>query len=202
VVILDDGRRSERSRRGQFAFEAVPSGEHTVTLLAESLPDGALVAGDATRRAALGRDRKAIDLPFLVSIETRAEIRKVFPGKTAAAPRPLPGSRAAGRAPVVPVPPPPSSSRPPATTSTVTVPTATAFVLQIAAFDDPARAREMVGTLQGKGLPAYLVEPPPGNPNAPYRVRIGEYATRLEAVKAAASVGKVIGEKPWVTRDP
>jgi hypothetical protein len=33
-------------------------------------------------------------------------------------------------------------------------------------------------------------------------VRIGEYATREEAVKAAASVGKVVGEKPWVTRDP
>ncbi len=202
VVVLDEGRRSERSRRGQFAFEAVPSGEHTVTLLADSLPDGALIAGEATRRAALGRDHMAIDLPFLVSIETRAEIRKVFPGTTAAAPRAVPGSPVAGRAPAVPRLPPPSRSRPSATAPAVTAAAAIAFVLQVAAFDDPARAREMVGTLQGKGLPAYLVEPPPGSPNAPYRVRIGEYATRQEAVKAAASVGKVIGEKPWVTRDP
>lgn len=201
VVILDEGRRSERSRRGQFAFEAVPSGEHTVTLLADSLPDGAMIAGEATRRAALGRDRMAIDLPFLVSIETRAEIRKVFPGKTAAAPPAVPGSRVAGRAPVMPRLPP-SSSRPTVTPPAVTGPAATAYVLQVAAFDDPGRAREMVGLLQGKGLPAYLVEPPPRSPNAPYRVRIGEYATRAEAVKAAASVGKVIGEKPWVTRDP
>jgi cell division septation protein DedD len=144
----------------------------------------------------------AIDLPFLVSVETRAEIRKVFPLKTAAAPRTVPGSRVAGRAPVVPRLPPPSSSRPAVTAPAVTAPAATAFVLQVAAFDDPARAREMVGALQGKGLPAYLVAPPPGSPNAPYRVRIGEYATREEAVKAAASVGKVVGEKPWVTRDP
>ena len=50
VVILDGGRRSERSKRGQFAFEAVPSGEHTVTLLAESLPDGAMIAGEATQQ--------------------------------------------------------------------------------------------------------------------------------------------------------
>ena len=85
----------------------------------------------------------------------------------------------------------------------MTAPVAAAFVLQVAAFDNPARARaDMVGTLQGKGLPQHLVEPPPGSPNAPYRVRIGEYATREEAVKAAASVGKVVGEKPWVTRDP
>ena len=119
VVVLDGGRRSERSRRGRFAFEAVPSGEHTVTLLADSLPDGALIAGEATRRAALGRDRMAVDLPFLVSIETRAEIRKVFPGKTAAAPRAVPGSPVAGRAPV-PRLPPPSSSRPTATAPAVT----------------------------------------------------------------------------------
>jgi hypothetical protein len=202
VLVLDEGRRSERSRRGQFAFEAVPSGEHTVTLLADSLPDGAMIAGEATRRAALGRDRLAIDLPFLVSIETRAEIRKVFPGKTAAASRVVPGSRVAGRAPEVPRRPPPSSAQPTSTAPAVTASVTTVFVLQVAAFDDPARAREMVAALQGKGLPAYLVEPPPGSPNAPYRVRIGEYATRHEAVKAAASVGKVIGEKPWVTRDP
>ena len=53
VVVLDEGRRSERSKRGQFAFEAVPSGEHTVTLLSESLPEGAMIAGrgDARRNA-------------------------------------------------------------------------------------------------------------------------------------------------------
>ena len=83
VVVLDGGRRSERSKRGQFAFEAVPSGEHTVTLLADSLPDGALIAGEATQLATLGRERMAADVPFVVSLETRAEIRKVFPGSAA-----------------------------------------------------------------------------------------------------------------------
>ena len=80
VVVLDGGKRSERSKRGEYAFEAVQSGEHSVTLLAESLPDGALIAGEATRVATLERGRMAVDVPFVVSLEKRAEIRKVFPG--------------------------------------------------------------------------------------------------------------------------
>ena len=60
VVVLDGGKRSERSKRGQYAFEAVQSGEHSVTLLADSLPDGALIAGEATQIATLGRERTAV----------------------------------------------------------------------------------------------------------------------------------------------
>ena len=45
IVVLDDGNRSERSKRGTFAFEAVQSGEHSVTLLTDSLPEGAVISG-------------------------------------------------------------------------------------------------------------------------------------------------------------
>ncbi len=206
VVVLDEGRRSERSKRGQFAFEAVPSGEHTVTLLAESLPEGAMIAGEATRVATLQRDRMSIDLPFLISIETRAEIRKVFPGTVvSAAPKPgAPARRdarsapAAARAerPAAAVTMPPQAMRPAPALSVG------AFALQVAAFDDPLRARVLVGELKQKGLAAYLVEPPPSDPNAPYRVRVGGYATRGEAEKAAAAVEKATGGKLWVTREP
>ena len=99
VVVLDGGKRSERSKRGKYAFEAVQSGEHSVTLLAESLPDGALIAGEATQVATLGRGRTAIDVPFLVSLEKREEIRKVFPGK----PMPNPTRAAAARPRAEPV---------------------------------------------------------------------------------------------------
>ena len=71
----------------------------------------------------------------------------------------------------------------------------------MAAFDDPQRARVMVGELKQKGLPAYMIEPPPTDPNAPYRVRVGGYATREEAEKAAAEVEKATGGKLWVTRE-
>ena len=104
VVVLDGGRRSERAKRGQYAFEAVQSGEHTVTLLADSLPEGAVIAGEATQVATLGRASMAVDLPFAVSLEARAEIRKVFPGSAAATlPKPVAPTRRDGRpAPVAP----------------------------------------------------------------------------------------------------
>lgn len=202
IVILDGGKRSERSRRGQFAFDAVPSGEHTVTLVAESLPDGALISGDSTHVARLGRGRMAIEVPFLVSIETRAEIRKVFPGAVANVPKTAVPVRKDGK-------PVPNAARPegirapsetPAGSVTSRLPDAPGtFALQVAAFDDPIRARRMVADLKEKGLPAYLVEPPPGDPNAPYRVRVGVYASRLDAERASRSVSRAAGVKVWVT---
>ena len=199
VVILDGGRRSERSKLGKFAFDAVPSGEHTVTLLAESLPDGSLVAGDSTQVATLGRDHMTVDVPFLVSIEARAEIRKVFPGIVASVPTPerKDGKQVAAAAR-------PDGARVPRTTADAPVPPQpptgpVVFSLQVAAFDDPLRAHQMVADLKSKGLPAYLVEPPTADPNAPYRVRVGMYPSRIDAERAAGTVSRVTGAKVWVT---
>ena len=198
VLVLDAGKRSERSKRGQFAFEAVPSGEHSVTLLAESLPEGAMIAGEPTRIARLERDHMTIDLPFLVAIETRGEIRKVFPGTVVAAPPRKPSTSTPAPAPA------PTAARRNSNVARPVAPTINAamFALQIAAFDDPLRARMMVGALKDKGLAAYLVEPPASNPNAPYRVRVGGYATRAEAEDAVGTVSRAVGGKPWVTREP
>jgi cell division septation protein DedD len=74
-------------------------------------------------------------------------------------------------------------------------------VLQIAAFDDPLRARHLVAELAASGFDAYLAEPPLDNPNAPYRVRVGRFATRAEAEGAAAALTKAGGQKPWITRE-
>ena len=191
VVVLDGGQRSERSRRGQFAFEAVPSGEHTVTLLSESLPDGAMLSGEATRVAKLSRDRMTVELPFVVSIETRAEIRKTFPATTV-------GRRPASptRESVVAVSGSEKPTAAPEPASAVVLDRT--FALQVAAFDDPQRARGLIDTLKRKGLDAYLVEPPANNPNAPYRVRVGRYASRLDAERAAVEMARLAGAKLWV----
>jgi cell division septation protein DedD len=199
VVVLDGGKRSEQARRGRYAFEAVQSGEHTVTLLAESLPEGALVAGEATQIATLGRDRMTLDIPFAVSLETRAEIRKAFPAASARVPTRAAPPRREARPTPPPVLPEPAPAR---STATFPEPTAAAgaYTLQIAAFDDPIRAREMVAELKRKDLAAYLVAPPAGNPHAPYRVRVGAYATRLDAERAGSSVSRIAGIKVWVTK--
>ena len=57
----------------------------------------------------------------------------------------------------------------------------------------------MVADLIDKGLPAFLVEPPPSDPNAPYRVRVGMYASRIDAERASETVGRLAGVKVWVT---
>ena len=75
------------------------------------------------------------------------------------------------------------------------------FALQIAAFDDPLRARKLAGELSSTGFAAYIVEPTANNPNAPYRVRIGSYPTRVDAERAAVAVMKTVGQKPWITRE-
>lgn len=202
VVILDGGKRSERSQRGGYAFNAVPGGEHTVTLVAESLPDGALVAGESTRVATLERDRMTAEVPFLVSIETRPEIRKVFPGATDSVPKAP--AREDGKKDGKPAPnaTKPEVARAPSAAAGATIALSAApgrFALQVAAFDDPIRARRMVADLIDKGLPAFLVEPPPSDPNAPYRVRVGMYASRIDAERASGTVGRLTGVKVWVT---
>ena len=145
-------------------FEAVQSGEHSVTLLADSLPDGALIAGEATQIATLGRERMTVDVPFVVSLETRAEIRKVFPGSAAAA---LPKPGAAARRDGKPMPTVPkadaAAAKFDASAARVATPAPTpgTFALQVAAFDDPARARQMVVELKNKGLQPISSNRPP-----------------------------------------
>jgi hypothetical protein len=79
VVIVDGGARSERVRDGRFRFDAVRIGDRMVRLLTESLPDGATITGEAERVIALARDQMAADVIFMVTMEKRPEIRRVFP---------------------------------------------------------------------------------------------------------------------------
>jgi cell division septation protein DedD len=200
VVVLDDGIRSERSKRGRFAFEAVPAGEHAVTLLSDSLPEASIITGATTKEATLGRNRMAVELEFLVSIVKRAEVRRVFADSAAASPRGAapPRSAAAATRPAVERAPEPARAPGPRRTSRGGE---GRFVLQVAAFDDPLRARRLVAELAAGGFDAYLGEPPLDNPDAPYRVRVGAYATRAEAEVAAAAVTRAVGQKPWITRE-
>jgi SPOR domain len=73
--------------------------------------------------------------------------------------------------------------------------------VQITALNDPSRARETASALAAKGFSAYVVEPPTSDPDAPYRVRVGRFATRGEAQAAAVAIGKARGEKGWVIKN-
>ena len=81
VLVLDDGARTEVTREGRFRFDGVRMGTHTVSLLVASLPDGAQLTGTSTTPVELTRDHAPGPLVFLVKLEKRPEIRKVFPPK-------------------------------------------------------------------------------------------------------------------------
>jgi DedD protein len=146
-------------------------------------------------------------------VEKRPEIRKVFPprggGPGASAGSPPRAIAGRGARPGVTVP----STRPAAPASTpiasaaasgATVREGTAterFAIQIAALNDPLRAKDAVQKLKASGVPAYLLNPPASDPDAPYRVRVGPYRSREEAQKAAATLEEQRNEKFWVTRE-
>jgi hypothetical protein len=81
VVVLDDGARTEVARAGRFRFDAIRMGTHAVSVLTGSLPDGAQLSGPATVTAELARNQEASEIVFLVKLEKRPEVRKVFPPK-------------------------------------------------------------------------------------------------------------------------
>jgi cell division septation protein DedD len=223
IVVLDGGARSEQVRKGRFRFDAVRSGEHLVKLLLESLPEGAVIAGNAEVKTVLARESMSVEVPFLVSIEKRPEIRKVFPPRGGAG---APAARRPGRpSAALPEPPtgapaparqapPPSASvaqRPPNARNVEapraqanapgSPPPAAQYAIQIAALSDPLRARDLLRSLKASGLPAYLVSPLAGDPDALFRVRVGPYRTRAAALRANAALEKSRGEKLWVIKD-
>jgi cell division septation protein DedD len=71
------------------------------------------------------------------------------------------------------------------------------YTIQVAAVTDAARARAIVADLKGAGFAAYLVEP--SSRDMPYRVRVGQFATRRSAHLTALRLESKFGSKPWVT---
>ena len=199
VLTLDGGARSEVVRRGAFKFDAVRSGDHRVELLPDSLPEGATIVDASTVVVSIGRDAVTATAQFLVKIQTRPEVRRVFPPGNKAAPPAREPARAVARPPAN-TPKPPST---PAASTRLDRPSATdeEFAIQIAAVSDPIRARRLVEQLRGKGHQAYVVEPSTSDTDAPYRVRIGGFTSHAAAHKAAHALERERGQKVWVVRE-
>jgi hypothetical protein len=87
VVTLDDGTRSELARDGRFRFDNVRLGPHSVAVEMESLDVGTQMVGDASRPVTLTRDVRDANVVFLIRLEKRPEVRKVFPAKKVLVPQ-------------------------------------------------------------------------------------------------------------------
>ena len=213
VLVLDGGSRSEEVRRGAYRFDAIRSGDHVISLLRDSLPEGAVITGAPEVPLALKRNQLTVDVDFLVTIEKRPETRKVFPSRGGLQPPPS-ASREATSAPArtvaaapagaaaSPANRTPAAAPPAAAARAATSDPSSRYAVQIAALNDPLRARLMVRDLSAAGFPAYLVAPAASDPDGPYRVRVGRYRTKQAASGAAATLQKLRGEKLWVINEP
>ena len=195
VVVLDGGQRSELARKGQFRFEAVRAGNHRLQLLQESLPEGAAIVGEADRALSIAKATPTFETTYLVTIEKRPELRKVFPPKGGGGNSATPPTRASGAAPrpsrLAPrVAPRASRLAPPASTSD--------FTIQVAALTAADAAREIAADLKHGGFDAYIVEPA-ANADGLYRVRVGTYMTRAAAQRVVTRLERELGLKLWVT---
>ena len=210
VLVLDGGQRSEAVRKGQFRFEAVRAGDHRLELLKESLPEGATVVGTAERPAPITRDAPQIEVAYLVTIEKRPEVRRVFPsrgGGGAAAPS-SPASRSTspsttgrgrgGATPSARAGRPSGRTLESASANTRTR-TPNAFTIQIAALTVGANARQLVADLKRLGFDAYMVEPA-STSDGLYRVRVGTFESRAAAQRTVSRLEDHLGLKMWVTQ--
>jgi hypothetical protein len=195
VLVLDAGARSEQVRKGRFRFDAIRSGPHAIDLLPESLPDGATIVGERRRDIAVTRSQPNVTADFLVKLDKRPEIRRVFPPKGGAPPSSSPSSPGRTK-PLLP-------GRPPVATppvSAVKTSLGGRFTIQIAALSDGARAVELQRALKAAGYSSYIVEPAPESDRL-YRVRVGPYTSRAAVEKVLPALEKRLGEKLWVIRE-
>ncbi len=202
VLVLDDGARSESVRGGRFRFDAIRSGQHTVDLLAESLPEGAAIVGERRAAVSIAKATPTVSVDFLVKVEKRPEIRRVFPPKGGVPPAGASGAPA--RTPPRRGAPPAAQERPTARSvpaSGGAPKAAQRFTIQIAALSDPARAIALARKLTIAAFPAYVVEPGAPDPDRLYRVRVGPYATRVAVDKVRIRLEKRLGERLWVIRE-
>ncbi len=218
VLVLDGGSRSEQVRRGAYRFDSIRSGDHVISLLKESLPEGAVITGASEVPLALNRTQLSVDIDFAVVVQKRPETRKVFPPRGGGPPPPpsadartAPSRSGAAATPAGAAAVPSGSGSPSARSraSEVSVGThapaasegAPRFVVQVAALSDSLRARSVAEDLSAAGYTAYVLSPGAADPDGLYRVRIGGYASKAAATGAASRLSRLLGEKLWVVAE-
>jgi cell division septation protein DedD len=154
-----------------------------------------MVIGEAAQAVSVGRDRTAPHVAFVVNIQRRPEIRRVFgsdpePADT----RPPPSPSAPAASPSTPAGPP-SAPPPPQQGGVAGRET---FTIQVAAFRNRSRGVRLVNVLKKEGFAAYLVGPTVSDPIAPYKVRVGTYESRADAERNREVLEKRRGEKLWI----
>ncbi|HET9363291.1 MAG TPA: SPOR domain-containing protein, partial [Vicinamibacterales bacterium] len=80
-----------------------------------------------------------------------------------------------------------------------TEPKGDGFVVQVAAVQSRSEADAIAHRLSSKGFPSFVSTPGSGAPRV-YRVRVGKYKDKREAVGVARRLEQEEQFKPWITR--
>ena len=79
------------------------------------------------------------------------------------------------------------------------MPATAGYTVQVAAVNVKKEAEQIAKRLEGKGYPAFVIDPARGTP-AMFRVRVGSFKTRDEAESMATKLQQQERFQPWVTR--
>jgi DedD protein len=123
-----------------------------------------------------------------------ADVRPRPPPERAPSPAP-PAQKTPPPAPAAAVPPV-RDAFPPATVA----PTGSGFAVQVQIFDNRKEADALAKELNGKGYPAFVLDPIKGAPKLIYRVRVGKYRTRKDAEAVSARLERAEKFTPWIAR--
>ena len=74
------------------------------------------------------------------------------------------------------------------------------YAVQVTALQERTAAEQMAERLNGKGYPAFVVGSVGGEPVRMFRVRVGTYASRVEAERVRRRLAEEEALTPWITR--
>ena len=74
------------------------------------------------------------------------------------------------------------------------------YTLQVSALRDRTAAELLAARLAEKGYAAFVASPFEGSPITTFRVRVGPYASRLEAERTLERLKREDAFNPWITR--
>ena len=75
-----------------------------------------------------------------------------------------------------------------------------AYVVQVMALKAPAPARKMAAQLVDKGFQAFVLEPFPDDPVSYYRVRVGPFSGKADAVQVRDRLTAEEGLRPYIVQ--
>jgi septal ring-binding cell division protein DamX len=141
-----------------------------------------------------------LEAPVAPDEPLRPAEKRQPPSTPAAAPAAAAKGAAATRAAAPPSEQPAEKAEPVRASTSFAEPPGNGWAAQVQAFGSMSDAEALAGRLKAKGYRPFVALNASGPPSARYRVRVGKYPTRNEAVAVGQKLQREERFEPWVTR--